>query len=408
MVPITALTVIVRQPVVEILFGSGKISQPNLDLIASTLAYLRIGLTAHALIAVLARGFYARQDTVTPVLAAVARSPSTAAWRSSSSGRMACRASRGHRVAAWIEALALLAILHHRLPHFELRGLARRRDEAVVGSAPGRGRGVPGPSMAPGNAIGVDPGRLLACRRGQCSSPCLALVYAALSLRVADPRTAVYRRGHGRRAPAPRQVVTAVDPTSWDAFVEAVTPARTFNWAAWRRSRQSTTGRPTGSAMDPTATGAPGGRIGAQILVRQPATMPWGFAYAPRGPVASDWTPEAIAPSPRRPRATAARPGGSATCGSTRRSRPTGRSTRWCAPPRAREAGWRPAPRSSPTRPGSSTCARRGALYGDLRKKWRQYVNKAGPRASRWSTRTATGSASSTGSTARPPTGPAS
>ena len=41
MVPITALTVIVRQPVVEILFGSGKISQPNLDLIASTLAYLR-------------------------------------------------------------------------------------------------------------------------------------------------------------------------------------------------------------------------------------------------------------------------------------------------------------------------------------------------------------------------------
>ena len=34
MVPITALTVIVRQPVVEILFGSGKISQPNLDLIA--------------------------------------------------------------------------------------------------------------------------------------------------------------------------------------------------------------------------------------------------------------------------------------------------------------------------------------------------------------------------------------
>ena len=41
MVPITVLTVIVGRPVVEILFGGGKISAADLDLIAATLACLR-------------------------------------------------------------------------------------------------------------------------------------------------------------------------------------------------------------------------------------------------------------------------------------------------------------------------------------------------------------------------------
>ena len=71
MVPIAVLTAVVRQPVVEILFGGGKIDQADLDLIAVTLVGFVIGLTAHALIAVLARAFYARQDTATPVAAAV-------------------------------------------------------------------------------------------------------------------------------------------------------------------------------------------------------------------------------------------------------------------------------------------------------------------------------------------------
>ena len=71
MVPIAVLTAVVRQPVVEILFGGGKIDQADLDLIAITLVGFVVGLTAHALIAVLARAFYARQDTATPVAAAV-------------------------------------------------------------------------------------------------------------------------------------------------------------------------------------------------------------------------------------------------------------------------------------------------------------------------------------------------
>ena len=151
MVPIAVLTAVVRQPVVEILFGGGKIDQADLDLIAITLVGFVIGLTAHALIAVLARAFYARQDTATPVAAAVgavavnctlAVDPGRAA--------AACPGSPlAIAIAAWLEALALLAILHDRLPHFELRrprpgrgrgGRRQRRGRAGGGRRPGRHR----------------------------------------------------------------------------------------------------------------------------------------------------------------------------------------------------------------------------------------------------------------------------
>ena len=55
-----------------------------------------------------------------------------------------------------------------------------------------------------------------------------------------------------------------------------------------------------------------------------------------------------------------------------------GRSTRRCAPGRAREAGWRAAPSIQPsvTRVVDLS-ADEAALWSDLRGKWRQYVNKA-------------------------------
>ena len=124
-----------------------------------------------------------------------------------------------------------------------------------------------------------------------------------------------------------------------------------------------------------------GDAIGAQVLVRRPRPLPWAFAYAPRGPVARTWSADEIgAFTERDPHAICRRPpGGSRTCASTPRSSSTARATPtdpfgW---PCARRAGVRPR-RSSRRRPGSSTCGPdEDALWGDLRKKWRQYVNKA-------------------------------
>ncbi len=70
MLPIGALAAILRTEAVTLLFGRG-FSPAALALTAATLFAFLFGLVAHSLIAVLARAFYARQDTLTPVLVAV-------------------------------------------------------------------------------------------------------------------------------------------------------------------------------------------------------------------------------------------------------------------------------------------------------------------------------------------------
>jgi lipid II:glycine glycyltransferase (peptidoglycan interpeptide bridge formation enzyme) len=120
--------------------------------------------------------------------------------------------------------------------------------------------------------------------------------------------------------------------------------------------------------------------LGAQILVRRPRPMPWGFAYAPRGPVGGAWGAPALevftAVVRDRLPAAAGRishlridpeieaDGPHDPDGSLRRDLAT--------------AGWRPA---TPIQPTATRIidlrADEDALWGDLRKKWRQYVNKA-------------------------------
>ena len=109
--------------------------------------------------------------------------------------------------------------------------------------------------------------------------------------------------------------------------------------------------------------------------------MPWAFAYAPRGPVAAAWTPDAIARLHRRASGSAL----PAAAGRVSHLRIDpeieldGPLDADGALRRAlRAAGWRPAP---PIQPNATRIidlrADEAALWGDLRKKWRQYVNKA-------------------------------
>jgi lipid II:glycine glycyltransferase (peptidoglycan interpeptide bridge formation enzyme) len=171
--------------------------------------------------------------------------------------------------------------------------------------------------------------------------------------------------------------VTAVDLLSdeWDRFVEASDPGsylQTSRWAAVKAVN--------GWSRHTIDHGEGRDRIGAQVLVRRPRPMPWGFAYAPRGPVAADWTAEMVGPF----------------TGSLRRhfAEQAGRISHVRIDPEIelggaadpdgtfqealRTAGWRAAP---PIQPNATRIidlhADEDALWGDLRKKWRQYVNKA-------------------------------
>ena len=81
----------------------------------------------------------------------------------------------------------------------------------------------------------------------------------------------------------------AADPEAWDAFVASSEPGSYLQSSGWAAVKAVNGWSATRSSVE-----SPGGRIGAQILLRRPSAMPWAFAYAPRGPVASEWTPAGL------------------------------------------------------------------------------------------------------------------
>jgi len=128
------------------------------------------------------------------------------------------------------------------------------------------------------------------------------------------------------------------------------------------------------------------GIVGAQVLLRQVAPLPWPFAYAPRGPLADRWSVPGLEAWTRRVR-DAGRRGGALAGASVLRIDPevvdgaslddgaggqvTFETAMW-------RAGWRRAPDVQPrTTRIIDLGADEAALWHDLRKKWRQYVNKA-------------------------------
>ncbi len=66
--PATAILIVIRIPVVRLIFGASQFDWKATVLTGATLAFLAIGLAAQAISLLLVRGFYALKDTKTPVL----------------------------------------------------------------------------------------------------------------------------------------------------------------------------------------------------------------------------------------------------------------------------------------------------------------------------------------------------
>ncbi len=67
--PVTAVLMLLRVPIVTILYERGMFGAGSTDLVASALLLMSLGLVALLLLEVIARSFYALSDTLTPVLA---------------------------------------------------------------------------------------------------------------------------------------------------------------------------------------------------------------------------------------------------------------------------------------------------------------------------------------------------
>ena len=80
------------------------------------------------------------------------------------------------------------------------------------------------------------------------------------------------------------------DATAWDGFVSGADPGSYLQLSPWAAVKAV-----NGWSTVRLAAGEGRGQIGAQVLVRRPRPLPWAFAYAPRGPVAADWSPDTVA-----------------------------------------------------------------------------------------------------------------
>jgi lipid II:glycine glycyltransferase (peptidoglycan interpeptide bridge formation enzyme) len=120
----------------------------------------------------------------------------------------------------------------------------------------------------------------------------------------------------------------------------------------------------------------PNGAIGAQVLTRPIPLLPWRFAYAPRGPLANGWDGAAHDAWLDQVR-TGTGKGGPLAGAAVLRMDPEIEEA-----PAVESAllasGWRRAHDMQPRRTRIVDLAgEEDALWSDLRKKWRQYVNKA-------------------------------
>ena len=190
MIPIAGLAAVLRREVVDLLFGGGQIGDADLNLIATTLLWFLTGLAAHALIAVLARAFYARQDTLTPVLAAIAAVAINTTLAILLVGPFGLGGiALAIAIAAWIEAALLVIILRWRIDALRLGGLARVAAQAVVGTAVASVLAL-GTEALVGGALGADPSAIALIVDLAIVTAVFGLAYAAVSVVLRIPELA--------------------------------------------------------------------------------------------------------------------------------------------------------------------------------------------------------------------------
>ena len=162
---------------------------------------------------------------------------------------------------------------------------------------------------------------------------------------------------------------------SWDAHVRAHPRATYLQTSAW-----ATVKRPNGWSPTLIVGSSPAaGVIGAQILVQPLPLLPWRFAYAPRGPLADRWTAGALEAWTARLRS---RPTGLQDVAVVRMDPEVETGATLDGGPELvvelARLGWRQGPDAQPRRTRIVDLrADEAALWSDLRKKWRQYVNRA-------------------------------
>ena len=201
----TAVGMVLRRQGVTLLFGYERFDERAIDLTANTLLFFLVGLAAHSMIVVLARAFYAGQDTRTPVMAAIVSVAVNVAVSVTTVGTLGLSGlALGIALGAWVEAAILVALLWQRTPGIALESLGRALAEFALGALLAALGAVLAVRATEG-LVGPDPGKLAILVQSAVAFSVAALIYLAYSwlLRIPELPTMInllrqaLRRGGG-------------------------------------------------------------------------------------------------------------------------------------------------------------------------------------------------------------------
>ena len=187
MLPIAALGMVLRREIVDLLFQYANFNEAAVQMTAAVLFVLLIGLTAHSMIAVLARTFYAEQDTLTPVIAAISAVVVNVTVAYVAVGPygldgLAFAIAAG----AWLEATILLGALWRRHREVDIAGLARTFARSLPSAIVAAALAI-GTLMVLDGPFPADAGKLVVLVRAVIAGGIGALGYLAMSLLLRAP-----------------------------------------------------------------------------------------------------------------------------------------------------------------------------------------------------------------------------
>ncbi len=190
MVPIAGIAMVLRREFVTLLFGYGRFDDRAIDLTADTFLFFLIGLTAHAAIAIVARAFYARKDTRTPVIAALVAVATNSTLAILLVGPLGLSGlALAIAIGAWLEVAILLAILRRRVPELRLGRVGRVLIESSLATVAASAAAL-GTLQIGDLLVGLGPERLVVAAQAGLAGGVALGVYVGLAAVLRIPELA--------------------------------------------------------------------------------------------------------------------------------------------------------------------------------------------------------------------------
>jgi putative peptidoglycan lipid II flippase len=181
MLPIVALTMVLRTQVVSLVFDWGRFDAAGITATALVLLFLIFALPSESLTAILARGFYADRDTATPVIAAVLAVAVNTSFAIVAIGTLGLPAiAIGIVLGSIVEVAYLAMVLRRRRLAFAAESVVRAIPPMAIAAAAGGGAAAVA-LMAGQAALGVDPPKVAVLVQLVAATVAGGLAYLAVS-----------------------------------------------------------------------------------------------------------------------------------------------------------------------------------------------------------------------------------